>query len=61
MIEVAIQRGSYVYVYGERNRLLFSKNGILHGFTASTVSVKRGNYVYTYNEKGNQVSSHYTR
>ena len=61
MITTAVQRGSYVYVYGEKNRQLFSKQGGLTGFTGSAVSVKRGNYVYVYDEKGRQIGSHYTK
>lgn len=56
-IVTAIQRGSQVYVYGEKNRQLFSKSGSLHGFTAASVSVVRGNMVYTYDERGRQISA----
>ena len=42
MIETAIQKGSYVYVYGQGNRTLFSCPGELHGFTSATVSVREG-------------------
>ena len=41
MIITAVQKGSTEYVYGEHNRLLFTKNGDLHGHTGSSVSVKR--------------------
>ena len=61
MITTAVQRGSYVYVYGEKNRQLYRKQGELVGFTGSAVSVKRGSYVYVYDEKGRQIGSHYTR
>ena len=58
MISVAVQRGTYVHVYDEKNRQICSQNGELVGFTSSTFSVKRGTYVYTYDEKGHQISSH---
>ncbi len=59
MIETAIQRGKYVYVYGNGNHLLFSRFGELYGFTSTTVSVKNGKYVYTYDARGSQKSSHF--
>lgn len=61
MIETAIQKGSYVYVYGQGNRSLFSCPGELHGFTSATVSVRRGSYVYTYDARGHVISSHYAK
>ncbi len=60
MISTAVQRGSYVYVYKDKNSS-FSIQGTLHGYTGSTVSVKRGNYVYTYDEKGKIISSTYSK
>ena len=61
MISVAIEKGAFVYVYDEKNHLLFSKSGQLEGYTSDTVSVRRGDYIYTYDEKGSQISSHYSR
>lgn len=61
MISVAVQKGNTVYVYGERNQLLFMKSGILHGYTGGSVSILNGNTVYTYNEKGSTLSSHSAR
>lgn len=61
MIITAIQKGSMVYVYGEHNRLLFTKSGELHGYTGSSVSVKKGNMVYTYNDRGSLISTHNAR
>ncbi len=58
MITVAVQKGSYVYVYGEGNKHLFSREGTLYGFTSTTVSVRRGNTIFTYDNKGCQISSH---
>ncbi len=57
-ISTAIQKGSTVYVYDEKDHQIWSKSGDLHGFTGSTVSIKKGSTIYVYNEKGNQVSSH---
>jgi hypothetical protein len=56
-IAVAVQRGSMVYVYNEKNSQIMSRSGTLHGYTANTVSLRQGNMIYTYNEKGSQVSS----
>ena len=61
MIVTAIQKGNSVYVYGERNKLLFTQSGELHGYTGSSVSVKKGNTVYTYNDRGSLVSTHNAR
>lgn len=58
MIIVAIQKGNQVYVYKERNSLLFIKSGQLQGYTATTVSVKQGNTIYTYNDHGSLISMH---
>lgn len=58
MIIVAIQQGNHVYVYKERNSLLFIKSGQLQGYTATTVSVKQGNTIYTYNDHGSLISMH---
>jgi hypothetical protein len=58
MIQTAVQKGNFVYVYNEKGIQIFSKSGTLHGFTASSVSVKIGNFIYVYNEKGNQIASH---
>lgn len=61
MIVTAVQKGSTVYIYGERNRLLFTQSGELHGYTGSSVSVKKGNTVYTYNDRGSLVSTYNAR
>lgn len=61
MIITAVQKGSMVYVYGERNKLLFTQSGELHGYTGSSVSVKKDNTVYTYNDRGSLVSTHNAR
>lgn len=61
MISVAVQRGSIVYVYNEKNIQIFALNGELYGYTSTTVSIKRGSTVYVYNEKGIQTSAHNVR
>jgi hypothetical protein len=59
----AVQRGSLIYVYDEKGRLLTSllagkgpKEG-LQGYTSSTVSVRRGSLIYTYDQSGRRLSS----
>jgi hypothetical protein len=62
-IVTAVQRGSQVYVYGERQRqicTIFAGNGPedgLKGYTSSAVSIRRGNNIYVYDAQGRQVSS----
>ena len=57
MITTAIQKGEFVYAYDERNSTLFSRQGVLLGYTSGTVTIKRGGFVTTYNEKGNSIST----
>jgi len=52
MISTAIQKGSAVYVYNEKNINIFVQPGILQGFTSSSVTIKRGTCIYVYNERG---------
>ena len=61
MISVALQRGSTVYVYNEKNIQIFSRNGELYGYTSNSVSIKRNNTVYIYNERGIQTSNHFVK
>ena len=59
----AVQRGSFVYVYDEKNRQMFSKpagsgkDDGLKGYTILTINIRRGGFIYTYNEKGQQTGS----
>lgn len=59
----AIQRGSIVYVYNEKNQQIFAQhagNGPddgLKGYTSQSVSIRRGRVIYTYNEKGSQTGA----
>lgn len=41
MIVTAIQKGNSVYVYGERNKLLFTQSGELHGYGFFRIGKKR--------------------
>jgi hypothetical protein len=63
----AIQRGSTVYVYNEKNQQICSisagsgpKDG-LKGYTGGSVNIQRGSIIYTYNEKGQQTGSQSAR
>lgn len=58
MISTAVQNGNNVYVYNERNSVIFVRTGILHGYTGTTVSIQQSGRIYTYNEKGGVVSVH---
>ncbi len=57
-ILLAKQDGSFVRVYDEKNRSIFSKSGELHGYTSHTVTIKRSGFLYTFDEKGRQIASH---
>ena len=57
----AIERDSYIYVFDETGRSLFSKvrgngpkDGLL-GFTGSTVTVRFGSIVYTCDQRGTTI------
>ena len=59
----AIQRGSVVYVYNEKNHQIFVK-GVgqgpkdgLKGYTSQSVNIQQGSVIYTYNEKGSQIGA----
>lgn len=61
----AVQRGSTVYVYNEKNQQIFTqhagtgpKDG-LKGYTSSSVNIQRGSTIYSYNEKGQQTGTQY--
>jgi len=60
-ISTAVQRGSTVYVYNEKNIQIGMHSGELHGYSGSTVSIKRGSTIYTYNENNMQISMQSTR
>lgn len=48
----AIERGSSVYVYDEKNIPMFTRPGELYGYTSSTVSILRENRIHTYDANG---------
>lgn len=60
MISHAIQKGSGVYVYNEKNEMIFCKIGELYGYTSSSVSIKKAFCIYVYNDKGALKSTHMT-
>ena len=59
----AVQRGSWVHVYNDKNQQLFVQgagNGSgdgLKGYTSNSVNIQRGGWIYTYNEKGQQTGT----
>lgn len=59
----AVQRGSTVYVYNEKNQQIFTQsagtgpNEGLKGYTGGSVNIRRGSTIYTYNEKGQQTGT----
>ena len=56
-IRTAVQREGRVYVYNEKNDLVGSHLGKLHGYTISSVSIRRDGTVDKYDENGMQISS----
>ncbi|WP_024538543.1 hypothetical protein [Comamonas badia] len=58
-----IQRGSLIYVYNERNQVMYARsaghgpNDGLKGYTSQFVNVQIGKLIYTYNDKGQTVSA----
>ncbi len=66
-IASAIQRGSAVYVYDEKNRNIFSKtistkpkDGLV-GYTGNSVSIRTGDLITTYDATGRQISAQQAR
>lgn len=57
MIQNAYARGGTVYVEDQKGRVLFARNGDLHGFTQSSVTVRQGAVLQTFDEKGLLVRS----
>lgn len=53
-----VQKGSTIYVYGEHNRVLYTKSAGsrpgdgLKGYTSGSVNIQSGPTIYTYNERG---------
>ena len=57
MTSVALQKGKTVYVYDEKNRILMTMIGTLHGETGWSVTIKKGSILYTYNDKKRLIST----
>ncbi len=59
----AVQRGSFVYIYNEKNMQTSTvsagsgPNDGLKGYTSSQVNVQRGSFIYSYNERGMQIGT----
>jgi hypothetical protein len=59
----AVERGSLIYAYDEKNHQIFTvpagsgPDDGLRGYTASRVNVKRGSLIYSYDERGRQVGT----
>ena len=51
-IAVAKQNGNAVDVYDEEGHYLFSRSGILIGFTSTTVAIKEGDNINVYASDG---------
>lgn len=56
-IASAVQQGSSVYVYNERNGVMFVRPGTLVGYTQDTVSVERDSTVFTYDANNKLIGS----
>jgi len=56
-ISVAKQNGTSVEVYNEKGQYLFSRSGILVGFTAQTVAIQDGNSISVYDSNGSYLFS----
>jgi len=65
MISAVIQRGTEVHVYNERGQIVkciyIGNNGMLLGFTGTTVTVKREDTAYVYNDKGSVIKTFYAK
>ena len=59
MIGYAIQRGSRVYVYDDKNHELTNKSGELLGFSSASYVVKTGRQVLVYDEHGRILKNYY--
>ena len=59
----AIQRGSMVFVYDEKNHLMFTRCAAtgpgegLMGYTGGTINLRKGRLNFTYDEKGQLVGT----
>lgn len=60
-IATAIQSGTFVAVYNEKNQQIMAKSGELHGHSGSTVSIRNGTFINTYDERGRLIGSRSAR
>jgi len=54
-ISLAVQKGVFVKVYDANNRMIFFKQGELHGYTNSTVSVRENSFIILYDVNGKRI------
>ena len=59
MIGYAIQKGSRVYVYDDKNHEITNKSGELLGFSSTSYVVKNGHQVLVYDEHGRILKNYY--
>jgi len=58
-----VQRGAVIYIYGERNQVLFTKSAGSHpgdgvkGYTSGSVNIQLGSVIYTYDERGSVIGT----
>ena len=58
MIGTVLKKGSTIYAYDEKGRILCTKSsGEILGYTGTSFSVKKGHTVYIYDEKGRILST----
>ncbi|MGX2975623.1 hypothetical protein ACWIUH_11535 [Ursidibacter arcticus] len=60
-ITTVVKEGSAFVGYDGSKRLfkILAPNGVLVGYTSTSVSIKQGTKMYVYDEKGNNTSSYY--
>ena len=56
MLSFVLQKGSEVYAYNSNGGVLWSKTGILLGYTSDTVTIKMGLTTYVFGERGQILS-----
>ena len=59
MIGYAIQKGSRVFVYDDKNHEITNKGGELLGFSSTSYVVKNGRQVLVYDEHGRILKNYY--
>ena len=61
-IETAVQKSSYIQIYGTHGSILGSipinSGDMLMGFTSSSVTVRKGDWVKVYDEHGICISTY---